>query len=65
MLVLARKVGQKIVIGDGLVTITILNREGDLFRLGFDADPGIPIHREEVYERIKREKQEKKERHEQ
>ena len=51
MLVLSRKRGESVVIGDG-VTVTVLSVEGDRVRLGFVAPAEVPIHREEVYRRI-------------
>ena len=56
MLVLSRKCGEAIVIGDG-VTLTVLGVEGGRVRLGFAAPPEVPIHREEVYRRIESEVQ--------
>jgi carbon storage regulator len=50
MLVLSRKVGEKILIGDN-ITVTVLEVRGDRIRLGLDAPPEVPIHRQEVYER--------------
>ncbi len=47
MLVLTRKAGEKIVIGDD-ITITILDVRGDGIRIGIDAPRGIKIQREEV-----------------
>ena len=47
MLVLTRKTGEKIVIGDD-ITITILDVRGDGIRIGIDAPRGIKIQREEV-----------------
>ena len=51
MLVLSRKRGEGIVIGDG-ITVTILEVRGDRVKLGFTAPPEVPVHREEVYQRI-------------
>ena len=51
MLVLSRKRGERIVIGDG-VTVTVLEMRGDRVKLGFNAPAEVPIHREEVYHRI-------------
>jgi carbon storage regulator len=47
MLVLTRKTGEKIVIGED-ITITILDVRGDGIRIGIDAPRGIKIQREEV-----------------
>jgi carbon storage regulator len=55
MLVLIRKVGEAIVIGDGEVRITILHHRGQQVRLGIEAAPDISVHREEVFTRIREE----------
>lgn len=47
MLVLSRKVNEKIVIGDN-ITLTIVSLEGGKVRLGIDAPPDVPVHRSEV-----------------
>lgn len=54
MLILTRRPGQTVMVGDQ-VTFTVLTVRGNTVRIGFAADPKIPIHREEVYERIKKE----------
>ncbi len=51
MLVLSRKRGEGIVIGDG-VTVTVLEVHGGRVKLGFNAPAEVPIHREEVLQRI-------------
>ena len=51
MLVLSRKLGETIVI-DGNVTVTVLEVSGGRVRLGFNGPPSVPIHREEVHNRI-------------
>jgi carbon storage regulator len=51
MLVLTRKPGQRIRIGDE-IEVTLLEVSGDRLRLGFLAPPEVSIHRQEVYERI-------------
>ena len=56
MLVLSRKPNESIVIRDDIV-ITVIDVRGDKVRLGFDAPKDVPIHRNEVYEAIKREDQ--------
>ena len=53
MLVLSRKKNESIVINDNIV-ITVVEIRGDKVRLGFDAPKDIPIHRQEVYDAIKR-----------
>ena len=54
MLVLSRKNNESIVINDDIV-ITIVEIRGDKVRLGIEAPSAIPVHRQEVYEAIKRE----------
>ncbi len=54
MLVLSRHRDESIMIGDD-VMITIVDIRGDKVRLGIDAPAEIPVHRQEVYEAIKRE----------
>ena len=54
MLVLARKVGQSIVINDD-IEILVIEVRGDQVRLGINAPKSIPVHRKELYEQIKAE----------
>jgi len=54
MLILTRKLGENIRIGDK-IKITILDVEGGQVKLGIDAPPHIAVHREEIYEKIKEE----------
>ena len=54
MLVLSRHRDESIMIGDDIV-ITIVDIRGDKVRLGIEAPHDIPVHRQEVYEAIKRE----------
>ena len=54
MLVLSRHRDESIMIGDDVV-ITIVDIRGDKVRLGIEAPHDIPVHRQEVYEAIKRE----------
>jgi carbon storage regulator len=56
MLVLSRHRDECIMIGDD-VTITVVDIRGDKVRLGIEAPKDIPVHRQEVYEAIKRENQ--------
>ncbi len=51
MLVLNRKRGERVCIGDGVV-VTVLEVRGDRVKLGFAGPPEIPIHREEIHQRI-------------
>jgi carbon storage regulator len=57
MLVLSRLKGQKIRIGDDII-IEVVEMRGDKCRLGIVAPKETPVHREEVYESIKREQDE-------
>jgi len=52
MLILSRKAGEKIVIGDG-ITIEVVDVRSDRVRLGISAPKDVPVHREEVYQAIK------------
>lgn len=56
MLILTRRVGETVMIGDS-VTVTILGVKGNQVRVGVNAPKEIAVHREEIYERIKREEQ--------
>ncbi|MCA9203979.1 MAG: carbon storage regulator CsrA [Pirellulaceae bacterium] len=56
MLVLSRHRDESIMIGDDVV-VTIVDIRGDKVRLGIEAPQDIPVHRQEVYEAIKRENQ--------
>ena len=51
MLVLSRKKGEEVVIG-GLITVTVLEVQGERVKLGFTAPAEVPIHRREVFERV-------------
>ncbi len=54
MLLLTRKLGENIRIGDD-VKITIVEVKGNHVKLGIDAPPSVKVHREEIYERIQEE----------
>jgi carbon storage regulator len=56
MLILTRRVGETVMIGDE-VTITVLGVKGNPVRVGINAPKSVAVHREEIYERIKREQQ--------
>jgi carbon storage regulator len=57
MLILTRRVGETLMIGDE-VTVTVLGVKGNQVRIGVNAPRDVPVHREEIYERIKREQAE-------
>lgn len=52
MLVLSRRLGETVVIGDKIV-ITCLNISGNQIRIGIEAPKEVSVHREEVYKKIK------------
>ena len=54
MLILTRRLGETVVIGDE-VTVTVLGIKGNQVRCGISAPKHVAVHREEIYERIKRE----------
>ena len=56
MLVLTRKIGEKVIIGDD-VSVTILGLFGNHVRLGINAPKSVDIHREEIYVKIQNETQ--------
>ncbi len=51
MLILTRRVGEKLVIGEK-VTVTVLGVKGNQIRIGIDAPPDVQVHREEIFQRI-------------
>jgi len=57
MLILTRRVGETVVIGND-VTVTVLGVKGNQVRLGVNAPREVAVHREEIFERIKRERAE-------
>jgi carbon storage regulator len=54
MLILTRRVGETVMIGND-VTVTVLGVKGNQVRIGVNAPKDVAVHREEIYERIKRE----------
>jgi len=54
MLVLTRRVGEALMVGND-VTVTILGINGNQVRVGINAPKDLAVHREEIYERIRRE----------
>ncbi len=57
MLILTRRVGEKLVIGEK-VTVTVLGVKGNQIRIGIDAPPEVQVHREEIFKRILAERDE-------
>lgn len=51
MLVLSRRAGESVVIGDG-ITVTVLEVRGDVVRIGIDAPRSVAVHRGEVAEQL-------------
>ena len=56
MLILTRRVGETLNIGDE-VRVTVLGVKGNQVRIGVTAPKEVPVHREEIYERIKKEQE--------
>lgn len=54
MLILTRRVGETVMIGNN-VTVTVLGVKGNQVRVGVNAPKEVAVHREEIYDRIKRE----------
>lgn len=55
MLILTRRVGETLVVGDE-ITVTVLGVKGNQVRLGVNAPKDVTVHREEIYQRIQQEK---------
>ncbi len=54
MLILTRRVGETLMVGDD-VTVTVLGVKGNQVRIGVNAPKDVAVHREEIYERIRKE----------
>ena len=56
MLILTRRVGETLMIGDD-ITVTVLGVKGNQVRVGVNAPRNVAVHREEIYERIREEEE--------
>lgn len=54
MLILTRRVGETLMVGDD-VTVTVLGVKGNQVRIGVNAPKDVAVHREEIYDRIRKE----------
>lgn len=58
MLLLTRRISETLVIGEGenVVTVTVLGVKGNQVRIGIEAPKDVPVHREEIFDRIQAQK---------
>ena len=59
MLILTRRIGEKVIIGNKEVKLTVVGVKNNQVKLGFEAVPLITIHREEIYKRVEADKRKK------
>jgi carbon storage regulator len=55
MLILTRRIGETLMVGDD-VTVTVLGVKGNQMRIGVNAPKDVAVHREEIYQRIQKER---------
>jgi carbon storage regulator len=55
MLIVTRRIGERIMIGSDVV-VTVLGMKGGQVRIGIEAPKSVPVHREEIFERIRHER---------
>jgi len=55
MLILTRRIGESVIIGNNEIRITIISSNNNQIRIGIDAPKDVSVHREEIYNKIKNE----------